>query len=220
MKKLFFILTLLLFFASSAFCNDDCSTLPINPNIKVISSYGKLIFDNTKSKEKLTSLAEQQNYLEKGLFANGLSTANINFDITLKTQTVSLNNGVYCVVPNEITVFLGIDSPIIYLSKDLKENSCEYNIVMQHEKTHQQINKKTLEYYLPLFKSASTNIIKSTKPVSIKNAEDLNIITNNYIQTYSQKLNPLVDFIKKEIFNQQQKLDNPNNYKYENSLCN
>ena len=220
MKKLFFILTLLLFFTSSAFCNDDCSTLSINPNIKVISSYGKLVFDNTRSKEELTSLAEQQNYLEKGLFANGLSTANINFDITLKTQTISLNNGVYCVVPDEIIVFLGIDSPIIYISKELKENSCEYNIVMQHEKTHQQINKKTLEYYLPLFKSASTTIIKSIKPVSIKNAEDLNIITNNYIQTYNQKLNPLVDFIKKELFNQQQKLDNPDNYKFENSLCN
>ena len=64
-----------------------------------------------------------------------------------------------------------LDKKIVKLSKELKENSCEYNIVMQHEKTHQQINKKTLEYYLPLFKSASTTIIKSIKPVSIKNAD-------------------------------------------------
>lgn len=220
MKKLFFILTLLLFFTSSALCNDDCSNLQTYPNIKVISSYGKLIYDHNKSKEELTYLAEQQNYLEKGLFANGLSTANLNFDITLKTKTISLSDGVYCAVPDEIILFLGFDEPIIYISKELKENSCEYNIVLRHEKTHQQINKKTLEYYLPLFKSASTSIIKNIKPSFIKNTEDLNNITNYYIQRYNQKLNPLVDFIKNEILKQQQKLDNIDNYKYENSLCN
>ena len=220
MKKLFFILTLSLFFTSPAFCNDDCSSLPVNPNIKILSSYGKLTFDKTKSKEELTLLAKQHSYVETGLFANGLSTVNINFDITLKTETITLRDGVYCIIPNEITVFLGLDSPVIYISKYLQENSCEYNIVLRHEKTHQQINKKALEYYLPMFKNVSSTIIKNIKPVTVQNIENLDSLTNDYIQTYNQKLNPLVDFIKKEIFEEQKKLDNPENYKYENSLCN
>ena len=108
----------------------------------------------------------------------------------------------------------------LYLSKTLKENTCEYDIVLRHEKTHQQINKKTLEYYLPLFKDTSSSIIKNTKVLTIDNIEQLDTTTNDYIKIYNQKLNPLVDFIKKEILTQQQKLDNPDNYKYENSLCN
>lgn len=220
MKKLFFILTLSFFFTSPALCNDDCSSLSVNPDIKIISSYGNLKYDNTKSKEYLTSLAKNQNHMGSNIFVNGLSTADINFDITLKTQTLNINDSIFCIIPNEITIFIGLDSPTIYLSQELKENSCEYNIVLRHEKAHQQINKKTLEYYLPLFKNTSTSIIKNIKPVSAKNIEDLDLITNDYIQIYNQKLSPLVDFIKNELLNEQQKLDNSDNYKYENSLCN
>ena len=220
MKKLFFVLTLSFFLIPSAFCNDECSDIQINPKINFTSSFGKLVYDNTKSKEELTTLAKQHNFIEKGLFANGLSTVNINFDISLKTYTTDTTNNKYCVIPDEINIFLGLDSPIIYLSKTLKENTCEYDIVLRHEKTHQQINKKTLEYYLPLFKDTSSSIIKNTKVLTIDNIEQLDTTTNDYIKIYNQKLNPLVDFIKKEILTQQQKLDNPDNYKYENSLCN
>lgn len=219
MKKLFFILTTLIFFTSTAFCSDECVDIPINPEIKLISSFGKLNIDNTKSKEELTSLAKENNYVEEGLFANGLSTADINFDITLKTS-VETKNDKQCIIPKEVNIFLGFNIPMIYISKELIKDSCEYNVVLRHEQTHQQINKKTLEYYLPLFKSASTTIIKSIKSFNIEKTENLNKATDDYINLYNQKLTPLVDFIKKEILIQQQKLDNPDNYKYENSLCN
>lgn len=220
MKKLFFILTILIFLSSSAFCKDECSDIPINPQIKVLSSYGKLIFDNSKSRQELTQITKQHVFVEDGLFANGLSTAELNFNISLKTYTQNINDSTICVLPKEVTIFLGFENPIIYLSNQLKENSCEYKIVLNHEKTHQQINKKTLEYYLPLFKSASTSIIKNIKPLTMTNIENLNKTTSDYIEIYNQKLLPLVDFIKKEISDQQQKLDTPSNYKYENSLCN
>lgn len=220
MKKLFFILTSLFFFSSSAFCNDECSDIQINPQIKVLSSYGKLTFDNSKSREELTNITKQHVFVENGLFANGLSTAELSFDISLKTYTQNINDSIICILPKEITIFLGFENPIIYLSNQLKENSCEYKIVLNHEKTHQQINKKTLEYYLPLFKSTSTTIIKNIKPLKISDIENINEATSNYVKIYNQKLLPLVDFIKKEISDQQQKLDTPDNYKYENSLCN
>ena len=90
---------------------------------------------------------------------------------------------------------------------------------MKHEKTHQQINKKTLEFYLPLFKNTATTIIENTKFLSATNEKDAEKISSKFAKIYSEKLTPLVDFVKKEIFKQQQKLDNPDNYKYENSLC-
>lgn len=220
MKKLFFILTTLFLLPSYAFCNDECSNIQINPKIKLLSSYGKLTLDNSKTKENLTQITKQHIFVENGIFANGLSVSDIIFDITLKTHIHKVNNSTFCVLPKEITLFLGIQNPIIYISNQLKENSCEYNIVLNHEKTHQQINKKTLEYYLPLFKNTSTSIIKNIKPLSIKNNNDIDKVTNDYIEIYNKKLIHLVNFIKEEISNQQKKLDNPDNYKYEKSLCN
>ena len=52
------------------------------------------------------------------------------------------------------------------------------------------------------------------------NMENLDKTTNDYIEIYNQKLTHLIKFIEKEILEQQKKLDNSDNYKYENSLCN
>ena len=220
MKKLFFILIFSNFFIPSAFCIDECSYIQINPKVTVLSSYNKLNIDKTKTKQEITILAKQNNQIENDVFANGLSNTNINFYIKLKTSSIQLSNSQYCIIPDEVTVFIGFDNPIIYLSKELEENSCEYDIVLYHEKTHHQINKNILDYYIPLFKSASTTIIKNIKALSVKNIDDDKKILQDYIAIYNQKLTPLVDFIKNEIIKEQQKLDNIENYKYENSICN
>ena len=219
MKKLFFMLIFSSFFSSSAFCNDECSNIQINPKVTVLSSYNKLTIDKTKTKQEVTTLAKENNHLENGVFANGLSNTNIKFYIELKTSSIKTDNSKYCIIPDEVTVFLGFDSPIIYISKELQEGSCEYNIVLNHEKTHQQINKKILDFYLPLFKSASTTIIKNTKAFYTENISDNEKILQDYIAIYNQKLTPLVDFIKNEIITEQKKLDNPENYKYESLIC-
>ena len=90
---------------------------------------------------------------------------------------------------------------------------------IKSRKTHQQINKKILDFYLPLFKSASTTIIKNTKAFYTENISDNEKILQDYIAIYNKKLTPLVDFIKNEIITEQKKLDNPENYKYESLIC-
>ena len=217
-KKLFFILTILIFFCPCVFAT-DCSSVPVNPTVKITSSYGKLLYDKTKSIEEITSLAKKFNLVEKGLFASGLSTVNVNFDITINTLGIPVGELEYCVVPTDVIIFLGLDSPTIYLSKDIDKNPCIHDLVLRHEKTHQQINKTTLEYYLPLFKEASSRIIKELKPIKITNIQEIESSTALLTKLYNKKMMSLVDFIKKEMINEQKKLDNPENYNFENSLC-
>lgn len=218
LKKLFFILTTFIFTNHIAYAS-DCSSIIVNPNIVLSSSFGKLEYDYTKTTSEITDIAKSLNISETGLFASGLSTVNVNFDIEVKTLAKPIGNFELCVVPTEIKIFLGFDKPTIYISKELEENSCEYTMVKRHEQVHHQINKKTLEYYLPLFKKAAIDIAKNLKPININ---DLNNVRPSIIEitnTYNQKLTPLVDFIKKEMIHEQQKLDNPNNYLFENTIC-
>ena len=218
MKKLFFILTTLIFFCSKSFAA-DCSDININPTIKVTSSYGKLNYDKSKNIEEITTMAKNFNLVESGLFASGLSTVNVNFDITINTLGQQIGGLEYCVIPTEVTFFIGLDSPTIYISNNISENSCEYNVILRHEKTHQQINKTTLEYYLPLFKDAALKIIKNIKPTKISNIKEIEQSTITLTKLYNQKMIKLVDFIKREMILEQKKLDNPENYHFESSLC-
>ena len=217
MKKLFFVLIFLLLSENSL--GADCSSLNINPAVKITSSFGKLSYDESKNTSEITEKAKSFNLVEAGDFAGGLSTVNINFDITINTLGQMMEDNYYCVIPTEVNIFLGLDSPVIYISKDIQKESCRYQITRYHEQTHQQINKKTLEYYLPIFKASSKAIVKKITPVQINDINDMEQATASLTKQYNAKINPLVGFIKKEMLLQQKKLDNPENYKFEGSLC-
>ena len=217
-KILFFILTTLFFLSTNSFAV-DCSSLPITPKITITSSYGKLTYDYSKNISEITAMAKKFNLVETGLFASGLSTVNVNFDITINSIGQPIGNSEYCVIPTEVVVFLGLEAPTIYISKDLNKDSCEYKQVLHHEKIHQQINKTTLEYYLPMFKKASTEIINKTKAVHTSSINNIEKITGDLTKYCNKKLTPLVNFIKKEMLSEQQKLDSSDNYLYENNIC-
>lgn len=217
-KILFFILTIQFFLSTNSLAV-ECSSLPVTPKITITSSYGKLTYDYSKNISEITSMAKKFNLVETGLFASGLSTVNVNFDITINSIGHPIGNSEYCVIPSEIIIFLGLDKPTIYISKDLEKDSCEYKQVLHHEKIHQQINKTTLEYYLPMFKKTSTEIINKTKAIHSTSIDDIEKITGDLTRYYNKKLSPLVNFIKKEMLSEQQKLDSPTNYLYESNLC-
>ena len=217
MKKLFFVLTFFTFFVQSAWAI-DCGDLIVAPAINITTSYGKLKYDNTKTTDEVTAMAKKFNLVESDLFASGLATATLNFDISIIASASPINIGEFCVIPSQVKIFLGFSQPVIYLANSLEKDSCRYNIVLRHEQTHQQINKTALEYYLPIFKAAATKIVQNAQPIKITDTKELEQATKTLTEQYNQKLNPLVDFIKKEIAGEQKKLDNPANYKYENVL--
>lgn len=216
MKKLFFILTLL-FFPTSGF--SACPEISSAPKIELYTSYGKLKYDFSQNNQQITKLAEKQGIIEKGLFASGLSTINVNMDITLKTVGDIIGKYDFCVYPTTVKLSIYYSNPTIYISKQLIPNSCEYNVVLRHEQTHQQINKAALDYFLPLFNEAAKNISTSIKPINVKNLSDIDKASAELTKEYNKKLSPLLEFFKQELLKEQLKLDNQANYQHENILC-
>ncbi len=217
-KKIFFVLTFVFFINNQAVAN-DCSDVVVNPTVSLTSSFGTLSYNYEKNTAEITTLAHSLNISETGLFAAGLSTVNIDFDIEINTMAHPIGNQAFCIIPTQIKLFLGLGSPTIYIAKELAQNSCQYNLVLHHEQIHQQINQITLEYYLPLFKQSATQIARSLKPLYITKSEEIKPSIKALTEEYNQKLIPLVNYIKKEMLTQQLKLDNPQNYLFESSLC-
>lgn len=216
MKKLFFILTLFIFpTLGYGACPENISA----PKIELYTSYGKLEYDFSQNNEEITKIAQKQGIIEKGLFASGLSTINVNMDITLKTVGDIIGKYDFCVYPTTIKLSIYFSDPTIYISKQLIPNSCEYNVVLRHEQTHQQINKAALDYFLPLFNEAAKKISTSVKPINVKNLSDIDKASAELTEEYNKKLSPLLEFFKQELLKEQLKLDNQANYQHENTLC-
>ena len=223
MKKLFFILTVLLgaqfSFETAAFAR--CSNLKPQPRLSFYTSYGKLEYDFSQDQIGITKVGMSYGVLEQGIFANGLATGTVKWEVDVSSEGRGGGNGELCAYPVEIKFYLGFASPKIYVSRDLRKGSCMYDLVLRHEQTHQQINVKALEYFIPLFEQAIKKISQEipAEPVSSLSQASLSRGSEKIAEAYSKRIEPLINVFKKELEIEQGKLDNASNYAFENSLC-
>ena len=223
MKKLFFILTVLLGTSLSveAAAFNRCAELKPQPRLSFYTSYGKLEYDFSKDQMGITKVGMSYGVIEKGIFANGLATGTVKWEVDVSSEGREGRNGEICAYPVEIKFYLGFADPKIYVSRDLRKGSCMYDLVLRHEQTHQQINVKALEYFIPLFEQALKKISQEipAELVGAMNRAALSRGSEKMAAAYSKRIEPLINVFKKELEIEQGKLDNASNYAFENSIC-
>lgn len=223
MKKLFFILTNLALAAGILIPKNSaagpCDSLKIDPEVHFSTSYGKLIYDFSRNREEITNISSGTEFQESGAFLSGLATVNIEKEAEVGAITEIVGNNVICVLPKKINVYVGLSNPKIYISRDLKKDSCTYNVVMRHEQTHQRINKTALDYFIPIFKEAAERMARKLKPVQISSYAEMDAASRRLsVEMYNQ-FEKIVNAFKKELASEQSKLDNRSNYANEEKIC-
>ena len=229
MKKIFFILTILSFITIKfvAAQNTDngqayaavCENQKISPDLIFYTSYGKLKYDNSYSREELTQLGSKFGMFEEGDLASGLALVDVAAEYELNTSGRKMTNNGACIIPQELSVYIGFQNPVIYLAKDLQPETCLYNLVLRHEQVHQQINVNALEYFIPLLYERIKQITAQMKPMYISDVKRLKEGTNEMTSFYAKQINLLIEEFKQEILIEQRKLDNRQQYKLESNIC-
>lgn len=197
----------------------DCHEIIPDPEINLYTSYGKLQYDFSRDRSHLTAVGNTFGIIEQGLFAAGLAVVEVSWEVSLNTLSHVLDNGRICVVPSSVEVYIGYQNPVIYVDKSLQAHTCEYNLVVRHEQTHQQINKAALEYFLPMFYRAVGRIARNVVPAGVERINNIDTATAEMTRQYALKLEPLIELFKKELMLEQGKLDNRTNYEMEGQLC-
>lgn len=197
----------------------SCAEILPAPEINLYTSYGKLQYDFSRDRAHLTGAGKKFGIIEQGLFASGLAVVEVAWEISLNTLSHTLDNGQICVVPSSVDVYIGYQNPVIYVDNALKPHTCEYNLVIRHEQTHQQINKTALEYFLPMFYNAIDRIAKSVEVQEVRQVKDIDGVTAELTRQYAIRLEPLIELFKRELMLEQGKLDNHTNYEMEGQLC-
>ena len=216
---------MLTFYFSCGFCLPNavahpCDAVPVAPKIEFLTSYGQLRYDFDKSTQEISRIAAEIGMSERPIFATGLATLSVESEYVIGTSALPLQkNEGYCVVPEIIRVFVGFSRPTIYISNELSPQTCQYNLVMLHEKTHQRINKAALDYFVPYFRVAAEKIGKNLSPLPVKHPYEVDAATDRLTQIFSQKFDKVVEVFKKELAVEQGKLDNQMNYLMEDNIC-
>ena len=76
-----------------------------------------------------------------------------------------------------------------------------HDLVLRHEQTHQQINVKALEYFIPLFEQAIKKISQEipAEPVTAMSRSALSRGSEQIAEAYSKRIEPLIAVFKKEL---------------------
>ena len=226
MKKIFYIV----FFANFAFFSFGASAQDLsaicrkkmhNPKVTITTSFGKLKYDNTKSRRAISRLhIEKGGKLLDGKLLNGISTFEHKASVEFKINKKTLPSGIYCYYPTEININIGAgNDPVIYIAKEFQKDSCLYNVTMRHEQTHQHINQSVLEYYAPIVKERMLNVVQKYSVAGSKKNISLEQAKMSLQKRYMSELKILVEEIRKETAIEQEKLDTVENYIHDESLC-
>lgn len=229
MKKIFFILIILNFacfnFSAVAMATsaeelrEACENEPVSPKLAFYSSYGKLQYNTSYTRDNLTQLGRNMGMFEAGDLASGLALVDVASEYELSVMSRKMINGSACLFPQELSVYIGFQNPVIYLANDLKPDSCLYNLVVRHEKIHQQINVNALEYFIPIIYQKIKRIVSEMRPLYVSHEHSIKEGTNELTNFYAKKIDALVEEFKKEILIEQQKLDNRQHYQLESDVC-
>lgn len=219
MKKTFITSLILLLIAFNPAFGADCRKGDVTPKINFTTSYGRLTYNFEHNTQSITKMAEGSPFVEKGMYLAGLAPIKINTEYSMRYKGVPLGKNDYCVFPEEINVFVGFHNPEIYVSKDYPKGSCEYNLILRHEQAHQQINKTTLDYFIPYFKKSALKIAADIGAVKVKNTASMKKVSNKMQDEFTSRFNKIVDLFRRELAIEQGKLDNSINYAAENKIC-
>lgn len=217
MKKFLFLLIFYMLPIYNLKAN-PCETLDRNINVNFSTSYGKLTYDFNKTTSQISALAQKYGHKEHSFFAAGLALINVEHEYKMRTEFSKIDGG-YCVFPKDLDIFVGFSQPKIYVSNQLKKNTCAYKMVILHEQTHQRINIKTLDYFLPYFYQAAEKIMQEIKPIQVNNILEVKAATLKLTEEFASKFDKILALFKKELALEQSKLDSKSNYSYESSLC-
>ena len=202
--------------------NVRCQAAAQRPNVRISFVSGEMLYDHTKVNRTLARLHEKEygGQPYDGFQINGLSTYTLETEINFRIIKQVFNDGVTCFYPADIELIVSMKNPTIYIARALKKGTCAYNITLRHEQTHQQINFETLQAYLPYIKERFIKIIKKYALIS-RPKDDISLekVQTGLQKRYSDAINAVIEEVKKEINLEQQKLDNLENYNYEQSLC-
>lgn len=229
MKKIFFILTILNFmtfkFSAAQIVQSDaelksiCQNLETSVELKFYTSYGKLNYDKSYPRENLTQLGKNMGMFEEGDLASGLALVDVASEYELSTSSRKMINNAVCIIPQELSVYIGFQNPVIYLAQDLEPDSCLYNLVMRHEQIHQQINVNALEYFIPMIYQRVKKLSQQMKPMYVLSEQQIKSGTREMTDYYAKQINSLVEEFKQEILIEQRKLDNRDQYNMESDIC-
>lgn len=215
MKKIGLII-LFLSFACRGYA--QCPGYADDIEIEVIKDYGKVIFDDTQPRTAFKDVAGGGHSFHKD--TTGLTVANFNMSVEASGTQVSVHDSDYaCVYLDKIKLYLTYDNIYVMIDNMYRKGGCQYEVILEHEKKHVAVHKKSLDYYAPYITGAMEKAAKNLGPRIMRRDEDVEAVLSVLTEELMGKVSGMLDFFEEERNKANARLDTVENYEEERKKC-
>lgn len=102
----------------------------------------------------------------------GLTHGKINTTYSIQISGKPMPGGTYCVSVEQITVTLDYQ-PDVYIASEYRPGSCQYNVTLQHEVQHVNLELITLNEFIPRIQAHIRQTVQSLPPLQPMTERDI-----------------------------------------------
>jgi hypothetical protein len=127
---------------------------------------------------------------------------------------------------SKIDIYFGLSKIDVLIFDKYNKDSCEYNVIKDHENKHVKTYQKVLKYYSEEIGRTIYSRVKNKKPILITDVDNIKSISENYVLdvkdfiTSDENLNRIEDKMMQEIEYENGLLDSKRNYDETKKQCN
>ena len=188
-----------------------CPKIDGGLNLSVQVDQGRVVYDHTLNKAQLRRLASRSQgaTLRPGEQPLGLTRRNMQTGSSMESQTVNLSRGRYCARLSKVNIKINFNQLKVYVLKDYRRGSCQYDAVLAHEHRHVSLSREVLTKHRSIIERKIRRRILGMKPAVTSSRNRAN---QQMYSRLERLLVPLIKDMEREMNAANEKIDTPASY--------
>lgn len=181
---------------------------------------GPVTVDNTRSESQIRRLKSQDKSaapLGNNWVTTGLVITEPKYLIQVFVDSIQLGPGSYCARLARVDALIGYDKFDIFITRDFRPGTCNYQSTLDHELTHVAVFKSGLNEYFPRMQRRLERTARNLGSIKSGNPEAAAKRLNKRLR---DTIDPLFNEMNRTLDRRNALLDTPARYKQEYAHCN
>lgn len=228
MKKTFFYI---LFFSFSfsfatlvsfpAFAQSGlCKRAWKEPNVKMHIDYGDVEYIHDLRANKFKQYLKREMDLNSKLSrqVRGLTVASTKISFASSGKVQRRRDG-FCVELGDVDIHFGYDKLTVLIEKKYPKNTCEYNVIKDHEDTHVFLNREVLRDYSVKIYNKAYEIVKNLAPVQVRRESQVKGTLDDMMNKLNEGLKPIINDFERARDKKNSAIDTDESYRNITAQC-
>lgn len=193
----------------------ECVTR-VAPPVRLEVQGGDVRYIESADRNRLRRLHGRHSRPVAGWEPIGLTLAELGLSVAVSVRSELLADGRFCTTLNAVEAVVGYDVIDVYIAREYPRGSCQYSVILDHERRHVVVFQSTLDEYVPRLQRLLEDESAAVEPVV---GRDRGRAARKMQDDIQAAVKDLLERISNTLDRRNAALDTNNRYREEQKQC-